>query len=145
MFSTTSGDGSRLTIDGNVVVDNWGIHGRRRREKLVELNEGWHNVVAEQFSCGSCEPVLNVSYRGDDTDDKELLISEHIYHGKTDATKNVNPPETIHTSESNPGGNDTSNININSIGGASATPVVAPFLEGPMGGSGAPTGTGTFP
>ena len=94
MFSTTSDDGSRITVDGNVVIDNWGQHGYRRREHIVDLDEGWHNILAEHFQGGGPANVLNASYRGDDTDDKEITLSEHIYHGKA-APVVVNPPETV--------------------------------------------------
>lgn len=134
MFSTTSDDGSRLTIDGNVVIDNWGLHGRRRREHLVDLDEGWHNVTAEHFvgtACGA-NCTLNVNYKGDDTDDKEIAINEHMFHGKT-APVVVNPTRTVDSAESNPVGSSTININKNSIGGVSHAAVIAPFLEGSVG------------
>jgi len=137
MFSTNSDDGSRLSIDGNVIVDNWGQHGCRRREHLIDLDEGWHNILAEHFNCGAPNSSLNVSYRGDDTDDIEVTLKEHIYHGKT-APVTVNPPETNHSAQSNAGGNTVTNIRVNAIGGASPVPIIAPFLEGPAGGSGMP-------
>jgi len=136
LFQTTSSDGSRLSIDNSVVIDNWGTHGRRRREKLVELPEGWHNVKVEHYEGNGGQSaggsVLQVAYKGDDTDDIELMIQEHIYHGK-DGAITVNPPETTDSAESNPVGSSTININKATIGGASSTPVVAPFLQGPPG------------
>jgi hypothetical protein len=87
MWSTISNDGSRVTIDGQVVVDNWGQHGSRRREHIVNLDEGWHNVLVEHFN-GDGDSQLIVNYRGDDTDDKELPVGDnefgnHMFHGKT--------------------------------------------------------------
>jgi hypothetical protein len=87
MWSTISNDGSRVTIDGNVVVDNWGLHGSRRREHIVNLDEGWHEVLVEHFN-NDGDSQLIVNYRGDDTDDKELPVGDnefgnHVFHGKT--------------------------------------------------------------
>lgn len=141
MWSTISNDGSRVTIDGNVVVDNWGQHGSRRREHIVNLDEGWHNVLVEHFN-GDGDAQLIVNYRGDDTDDKELAVGDnefgnHMFHGKT-APLVVNPPETTDSAQSNQSGSSTTNIRKNSIGGASVVPIIAPFLEGNSSGSGAP-------
>ena len=36
-FATISDDGSRLFINGKQVVDNWGLHGNRKRTGKVEL------------------------------------------------------------------------------------------------------------
>lgn len=141
MWSTTSNDGSRVTIDGNVVVDNWGQHGSRRREHIVNLDEGWHNVLVEHFN-GEGSAQLIVNYRGDDTDDKELAVGDnefgnHIFHGKA-APLVVNPPETTHSAQSNQSGSSTTNIRIADIAGASTVPVIAPFLDN--GSTGAGTG-----
>ena len=101
MFSTTSSDGSRLSIDGNVIVENWGEHGCRRRERLVELAEGWHHVVVEHFHNNGAGS-LNVSYRGDDTDDKEILVKDWVYHSADDlASSSVE--ESTQPALSNPG------------------------------------------
>lgn len=129
LFQTTSDDGSRLTIDGEVVVDNWGLHGRRRREKIIHIAEGWHNVEVDFFeNWGGANLV--VAYKGDDTDDIETTIKEHIYHTKQQKAR-VNPPETTDSAESNPGGSNTTNINKNSIQGPSAShQAIAPFLDG---------------
>jgi len=37
LISTESADGSKLSIDGDVVVENMGEHGKRRRERLHYL------------------------------------------------------------------------------------------------------------
>jgi len=141
MWSTISNDGSRVTIDGNVVVDNWGQHGSRRREHIVNLDEGWHNVLVEHFN-GDGNAQLIVNYRGDDTDDKELPVGDnefgnHMFHGK-DAPLVVNPPETNSSAQSNQSGSSTTNIRKNEIAGASVVPIIAPFLDGNASGSGMP-------
>jgi len=37
LISTESADGSKLSIDGGVVVENMGEHGKRRRERIHYL------------------------------------------------------------------------------------------------------------
>lgn len=119
LFALNSDDGSRLTIDGNVQVENWNIHGVRRREKLVELSEGWHNIQVDWFN-NNGPMALEVTYKGDDTDDKEIRIEEEIYHGATPATL-VNLPETTDSSESNPGGHSETNINKETVQGTQSS------------------------
>jgi hypothetical protein len=48
-FTTTSDDGSRLLIDGDVIVDNWGDHAKRARSGAVTLEEGVYHVVVEYY------------------------------------------------------------------------------------------------
>src|SRR5215471_15075068 len=48
-FSLTSDDGSRLSIDGQLVVDNDGSHPPRTREETVMLRRGIHTLRVEYF------------------------------------------------------------------------------------------------
>lgn len=48
-FNLGSDDGSRLWIDGKVVVDNDGVHGMQRKRGNVELSEGRHTVTLGYF------------------------------------------------------------------------------------------------
>lgn len=60
-----------------MLVDNWGLHGRREKSGTVELKEGWHDFKATHFeNAGGANMV--VSYKGPDTDEKkELLEGNH--------------------------------------------------------------------
>jgi hypothetical protein len=49
-FATASDDGSSVYIDDRLVVDNWGIHGRRRRHKGVDLKQGFHTIVVRYYN-----------------------------------------------------------------------------------------------
>ena len=51
-FFTTSDDGSKLYIDDNLVVDNDGIHPRRRSGATYRLGKGDHRVAVEFFNAG---------------------------------------------------------------------------------------------
>ena len=48
-FSLSSDDGSRLLIDGNIVVDNDGVHAGGFRDQEYSLSKGVHEVVVEYF------------------------------------------------------------------------------------------------
>jgi len=48
-FTVTSDDGSRVLVDDETIVDNWGTHAKRARSGSVTLDEGSHHVVVEYF------------------------------------------------------------------------------------------------
>jgi hypothetical protein len=51
-FTTSSDDGSRLFIDGQLIVDNGGIHGMQRATGRVRLDPGPHFVLIEYEQAG---------------------------------------------------------------------------------------------
>jgi YVTN family beta-propeller protein len=61
-FFTNSDDGSRLYIDGSLVVDNDGLHGPRVIANTVNLTAGAHTLRVEFFEKTGGE-VLEVGYR----------------------------------------------------------------------------------
>ncbi|MEO1575894.1 MAG: PA14 domain-containing protein, partial [Pseudomonadota bacterium] len=63
-FRTVSDDGSKVIIDGNVVVNNDGLHGARARTGLVNLAAGTHSLRVEFFEKFGGQ-VLDVTYRPD--------------------------------------------------------------------------------
>lgn len=62
-FFTTSDDGSRLWINGNLVVDNDGRHGAEEQSGSVDLSAGSHEIIVGYFERKGGE-VLEVSYAG---------------------------------------------------------------------------------
>ena len=64
-LSTTSDDGSRLTIGEQVVVNNDGLHGVLKRGGLIRLKQGLHPVEVTFFEQGGGEK-LEVSWEGPD-------------------------------------------------------------------------------
>src|SRR5579862_3370388 len=48
-FFTESDDGSRLWIDGRIVVDNGGLHAMEEKSGEVELKAGEHDLKVELF------------------------------------------------------------------------------------------------
>ncbi|MBT6453658.1 MAG: hypothetical protein HOK60_11760 [Planctomycetes bacterium] len=57
-FSLTSDDGSKLWIDGVLVVDNGGVHGPTTKTGSMTLTSGWHGVDARVFEHGGGESII---------------------------------------------------------------------------------------
>lgn len=57
-FRLESDDGARLYVDGEEVVDNWGVHGERSREGGTRLQPGRHHLRVEYF-----DEAVNASVR----------------------------------------------------------------------------------
>lgn len=74
-FYTNSSDGSRLFIDGSLVVDNDGLHGIVEQSGDVCLDEGYHELKVEYFQ-KSADAELIVMYEGVDLSKRAL---EDIY------------------------------------------------------------------
>ncbi|MEM9073404.1 MAG: PA14 domain-containing protein [Myxococcota bacterium] len=51
-FTVASDDGSRVFVNGERVVNNWGMHGVRSRSGTAELEAGKHLVRVEYFERG---------------------------------------------------------------------------------------------
>ncbi|HEX3132734.1 MAG TPA: PA14 domain-containing protein, partial [Planctomycetota bacterium] len=51
-FATTSDDGSRVTIDGKLVVENSGVHAMVKKSGTVDLTAGDHQIVVEFLQGG---------------------------------------------------------------------------------------------
>lgn len=62
-FATTSDDGSRLFIDGVMVVDNDGLHGAVERTGTVGLKAGSHRIEVQFFEAGGGDS-LEVAWQG---------------------------------------------------------------------------------
>jgi PKD repeat protein len=62
-FYTASDDGSRLFIDGNLVVNNDGLHGNQERSGTVSLAPGLHTIEVTFFEKTGAA-ALTVSYQG---------------------------------------------------------------------------------
>ena len=73
-FSLTSDDGSRLSIDGKVIVDNDGSHGPLEKNGSVTLGPGVHGLVLDYFDDTS-EERLHVTIEGPDIPRRALPIS----------------------------------------------------------------------
>lgn len=65
-FQTISSDGSRLTLDGTVIINNDGVHGSRTNTSAaINLTAGPHTINLKYFELDEAH-VLTVRWRGPD-------------------------------------------------------------------------------
>ena len=76
-FFTNSDDGSKLYVDGKLVVDNDGDHGVMERGGSMELVKGKHLVRVEFFNGGGGFH-LDVKYQGKNIP-KQIIPGNHLY------------------------------------------------------------------
>ena len=65
-FALTSDDGSRLYIDGQVVVDNDGIHPAATKSASIDLPGGIHNIRVQYFQGPRFHVALVLEVAGPD-------------------------------------------------------------------------------
>ncbi len=63
LFAVRSDDGSRLAIDGQVVVENWGDHAPEEKRGRIRLTAGQHGIVLSFYNNGAGHD-LAVFWRG---------------------------------------------------------------------------------
>jgi len=79
-FFTNSDDGSKLYVDGTLVVDNDGDHGVMERSGTMELTKGRHEVRVEFFNGGGGYH-LDVKYQGANVP-KQIMPANKLYRVK---------------------------------------------------------------
>ena len=62
-FFISSDDGSRFYIDGELLIDNDGLHGMVEKKGTVQLNAGLHPIIATYFDNGGGDG-LTMSWNG---------------------------------------------------------------------------------
>ena len=72
-FCTTSDDGSRIILDGTLLVSNDGLHGAKRVCSSRKMERGSHDVVVEGFQAGG-GVYQTVTYSGPDTGGARLYM-----------------------------------------------------------------------
>jgi hypothetical protein len=60
-FYTSSNDGSKLYINGKLIVDNDGLHGPVQKSGDIQLTKGMHEIQVDYFQGGGSK-VLMVYY-----------------------------------------------------------------------------------
>jgi alpha-L-fucosidase len=79
-FSTASDDGSRLFVDGKMVVDNDGLHGSREVKGVVALASGLHKIRVQYFQKGGGRD-LKVYVEGP-KGDKQVIPGAMLFYQK---------------------------------------------------------------
>lgn len=77
-FSTTSDDGSELSIGDTLVIDNGGAHGEQEAIGYIGLAAGWHPISVSMFQ-GVGDRVLSVTIQGPGMK-KQLIPAEMLFH-----------------------------------------------------------------
>ena len=80
VFYTESDDGSRLSVNGTVVVDNGGLHPMEERSGELELKAGDHALKLEMFENGG-QAGCRLSWEGPGTA-KEIVPAKVLLHRK---------------------------------------------------------------
>lgn len=73
-FQTSSDDGSRLTLNGAVVVDNDGLHGTRTITSAVTTLTSGPQVINVKYFENASGQNLTVRYKGPDTGEAFIVI-----------------------------------------------------------------------
>jgi alpha-L-fucosidase len=79
-FMTDSDDGSQLFIDGNLVVDNDGLHGMMLAKGAIALSKGFHTIRVTFFEKGGQDDI-KVYYRGPGIN-QGLIPDRSLFVGK---------------------------------------------------------------
>jgi predicted esterase len=88
-FYTYSDDGSQLFINGNLVVNNDGVHAGQERSGSVYLAAGKHNIKVTYFEYANGE-TLTVKYAGPGIS-KQTIPNSKLFKGSSSTTTNAAP------------------------------------------------------
>lgn len=77
-FNLSSDDGSRLYIDGELVVDNGGVHATREKSGTTTLDSGLHSITVSYFEVTGGQD-LKLKWSGPGLDRQELPW-DLLYH-----------------------------------------------------------------
>lgn len=75
-FTSASDDGQRLVVDGQVVIDDWNMHGVEERSTTLELSRGAHRIRVEHMQGGG--PGQMALYWAGPGIDRTVIPSDHL-------------------------------------------------------------------
>lgn len=87
-FYTKSDDGSRLYIDGKMVVNNDGLHGLSERNGKVDLVAGSHDIIVTYFDNGGGDG-LEVAWSGPDLKKQKIAADRLSISGGGETVHDV--------------------------------------------------------
>jgi hypothetical protein len=88
-FYTSSDDGSRLYINGALVVDNDGLHANQERSGTINLSAGYYPITVTMFERGG-QQVLSASWEGPGIA-KQLISPAALYREEPVPISNAAP------------------------------------------------------
>lgn len=74
-----SDDGSRVSLNGNVIIDFDGIHGTSYKETKLALKKGYYPLKLEYFN-GRGNKFLSLNWKRKGQDAFEVIPAHHLYH-----------------------------------------------------------------
>ena len=89
-FGTFSDDGSTVSIDGRLVVDNSGQHGAMYQEGAINLSQGWHDIEVRYSDVGGSR-AMELWWRPPSRN-KTLIPSAYLRPIKNDMPANAPLP-----------------------------------------------------
>ena len=78
-----SDDGSRLSIDGQMLLDNDGMHGAESKESQITLSPGYHPILLEYFQ-GKGGRYLSLEWKPEGAAAWGALPGDLLYHSADD-------------------------------------------------------------
>jgi cytochrome c len=78
-IETWSDDGSKLSLHGELIIDNDGLHGNKFVQAELELSKGWHPFFLEYFQ-GAGGKYLSLNWKRPGQKRMEVIPSENIFH-----------------------------------------------------------------
>jgi len=81
-----SDDGSKVTIDGQLILDNDGMHGTEEKHTTVHLNKGYHPITIE-FIQGSGGRYLSLEWKPAGTTEWTGVPTTVLFHNISEHSK----------------------------------------------------------
>jgi cytochrome c len=81
-----SDDGSKVTIDGKIVLDNDGLHGTEVKETQVGLSKGYHTIILEYMQ-GKGGRYLSFEWKPKDAIEWSGVPTSMLFHSPDDHSK----------------------------------------------------------
>ena len=90
-FRTGSSDGSRLWLDGNLLVDNDGLHGFETvTSQATALEDGPHRIYVRYFEHTGPDTLV-VEYNGPDTGNEWTIVSRNVLKSDPNVITAIGP------------------------------------------------------
>jgi uncharacterized protein (TIGR03663 family) len=80
-ISCTSDDGSFISINGKLVVDNGGIHGELQRGKEVYFSEGYHKIEVKYFDMMG-GAIMRLTWKQPGQWSENIIEGKHLFHSE---------------------------------------------------------------
>jgi cytochrome c len=90
LFRLSSDDGSRMSIDGNIIITNDGEHGEEARDGEIALKKGLHSFKVEYFNSRGGK-MVSLKWKSFDDKDFSVVPTTALYHKKSDMLQSKTP------------------------------------------------------